>query len=94
MRAAIRAEFGPAAASPVDAVRPGAPRFLVVQGSCDRVVPAAQSRDFAARLRAAGDAVEYVELAGAGHGLWSCGGGRRPDSVAAVVDRLAAFLSS
>lgn len=93
MRTAIQAEFGGADASPVDAVRRGAPPFLIVQGSCDKVVPAAQSRALAARLRAAGDAVDYLEVPGAGHGLWSCGGRRRPESVAAMVARVAAFLS-
>lgn len=96
LRAAIGAEFGAAAAgaSPVDHVASGEPRFLVVQGACDAVVPAAQSRELVARLRAAGDPVDYVEVPGAGHGLWTCGGRGRPAAVTGVIDRVAAFLSS
>jgi acetyl esterase/lipase len=94
LRAAIKAEFGARDGSPVDAVHAGAPPFLVVQGACDTVVPPAQSRELVTTLRAAGDATEYIEVAGAGHGLWACGGGPRPPAVGAVAERVAAFLLS
>ena len=91
--AAIRAEFGSLDGSPVDHVGPGDPPFLVVQGACDSVVAPAQSRELVARLRAAGDSVDYVEVPGAGHGLWSCRGGPRPPAVEPVIERVAAFLT-
>lgn len=42
--------------------------FLIIHGTQDDVVPIEQSRRLAAVLRAAGVDVEYVELAGVGHG--------------------------
>ena len=93
LRADIKREFGGAGASPVDHVRPGAPPFLVVQGACDVVVPPSQSRELVARLLGAGDRVDYVEIPGAGHGLWTCGGKGRPAAVDHALDQVAAFLS-
>ena len=55
-----------AAASPAALLPLGVPQLLV-HGALDDVVPPAQSRDYAAAARAAGDAVELVELAGADH---------------------------
>lgn len=94
LRAAIRQEFAGADGGPADHVVAGAPPFLVVQGACDAVVPPSQSRELVARLRAAGDAADLVEVQGAGHGLWSCGGGPRPPVVTSVLDRVAEFLTS
>jgi len=54
-------------ASPMHAVRDGAPPFLMVHGTIDNLVPVAQAREFADRLRSAGTDVTYVELPGAPH---------------------------
>jgi acetyl esterase/lipase len=53
-------------ASPAARLPLGLPQ-LVVHGPNDDVVPAGQSRDYAAAARAAGDEVELVEPAGADH---------------------------
>jgi acetyl esterase/lipase len=55
------------AMSPVYAVRPGAPPFLVVHGTVDNLVPVEQARRLVAALRDIGTDVTYVELAGAPH---------------------------
>lgn len=55
-----------AAASPAARLPLGVPQLLV-HGTADEIVPPAQSRSYAAAARAAGDEVELVELAGAGH---------------------------
>jgi acetyl esterase/lipase len=55
------------AMSPVHAVRPGAPPFLVVHGTVDNLVPVEQARRLVAALRDVGSEVTYVELAGAPH---------------------------
>jgi acetyl esterase/lipase len=55
------------AMSPVHAVRPGAPPFLVVHGTVDNLVPVEQARRLVAALREVGTEVTYVELAGAPH---------------------------
>ncbi|MBY0441809.1 MAG: alpha/beta hydrolase [Mycobacteriaceae bacterium] len=57
-------------ASPMTRVHAQAPPFLVIHGSRDSVVPVAQARSFAQRLRAVSDSeVGYLELPGAGHGF-------------------------
>ncbi|CAM3958808.1 alpha/beta hydrolase family protein [Smaragdicoccus niigatensis] len=53
-------------ASPCDRVPLGVPQLLI-HGHEDTLVPIDVSRAYAAAARAAGDAVELVELAGAGH---------------------------
>ncbi|HLY35702.1 MAG TPA: alpha/beta hydrolase [Candidatus Limnocylindria bacterium] len=55
-----------AAASPLERVPLGLPQ-LVVHGDRDDTVPVAMSRAYVEAGRAAGDVVEYVELAGVGH---------------------------
>jgi acetyl esterase/lipase len=61
---------GYAAASPIDQVHPDAPPFLVIHGSHDSLVPAAESRAFVAALRKVSrDAVAYAEIPGATHGF-------------------------
>jgi dipeptidyl aminopeptidase/acylaminoacyl peptidase len=55
-----------AAASPIERVPLGIPQ-LVVHGDRDDTVPVAMSRAYVEAARAAGDEVEYVELAGVGH---------------------------
>lgn len=54
-------------AAPVRQVRPGAPPFLVLHGTADRLVPFAQSEALVAALRAAGVAAELIPVAGADH---------------------------
>ncbi|RAU97290.1 alpha/beta hydrolase [Mycolicibacter senuensis] len=57
-------------ASPIARVHPEAPPFMLVHGSADTVIPVAQARAFADRLRAVSRSkVGYLELPGAGHGF-------------------------
>jgi acetyl esterase/lipase len=77
-----------AAASPVSYVAPGAPPFLLVHGTADRFVPAAQSESLAAELEKAGADVELLLLDGADH-MWSLPDG----SPAAAEKALAATVS-
>jgi acetyl esterase/lipase len=77
-----------AAASPVSFVTPGAPPFLLVHGTADRFVPAAQSETLAAELEKAGADVELLLLDGADH-MWSL----RDGSPAAAEKALAATVS-
>lgn len=58
------------AASPLFAVHPAAPPFLVLHGGQDRIVPPEQGRSFAAALAAAGVPVDLHVLPAAGHGGW------------------------
>jgi acetyl esterase/lipase len=56
------------AASPLYRVRPDAPPFLILHGRNDTLVPVADGRAFAARLREqAKNPVAYAELSGAQH---------------------------
>jgi acetyl esterase/lipase len=77
-----------AAASPISYVGPGAPPFLLVHGTADRFVPAAQSETLAAALEKAGADVELLLLDGADH-MWSLPDG----SPAAAEKALAATVS-
>lgn len=55
-------------ASPIDRVRPDLPPFFVVHGSDDSLVPIAEARAFAARLRAQSvSPVAFLELPGTQH---------------------------
>jgi acetyl esterase/lipase len=56
-------------ASPVTYAGRGAPPFLFVHGSADRVVPPSQSEALAEKLRQAGGSARVVLLEGEGHGL-------------------------
>ncbi|GAA2144931.1 hypothetical protein GCM10009825_36960 [Arthrobacter humicola] len=58
-----------AAASPVIYVSPAAPPFLLVHGTADRFVPAAQSTSLAAALEAAGADVELLLIEDSDH-MW------------------------
>jgi alpha-L-fucosidase 2 len=58
------------AASPLNAVRAGAPPFLIVQGTADVIVPSPQLRYFCKKLHDSGSECELDELPGAGHSLW------------------------
>jgi acetyl esterase/lipase len=77
-----------AAASPVTYVHPKAPPFLLVHGTADRYVPAAQSESFAAALEGAGAAVDLLLIDGADH-MWSQPGGNSAaarQAIAATID--------
>lgn len=60
-------------ASPTDLVARGDPPFIVLQGTADRLVPASQSKQFAARLRADRVPVRLVLVRGGQHGLGTPG---------------------
>lgn len=81
------------AASPITYVAPGAPPFLIVQGSADTLVPPAQSRELWSRLLAAGGKATLVEVANAGHELRPSGGAITP-TVDVVAEETVSFLAS
>ena len=56
-------------ASPARLVSGREPPFLILHGSADPCVPAAQSRSFAKILRQAGCDVQYYEVPGGDHGF-------------------------
>jgi acetyl esterase/lipase len=76
-------------ASPQTHVAPGDPPFLIVQGTDDQVVPETQSEQFAAQLRAAGDAVQFVSVLGGRHGLETPG---EDPSSSAISTMITAYL--
>jgi dipeptidyl aminopeptidase/acylaminoacyl peptidase len=53
--------------SPSTYVQPGLPPFLILQGSADQTVPAAQSLAFQKKLQAAGDDCELILIPDAQH---------------------------
>ena len=72
-------------ASPIARVRPDAPPFLIVHGGSDTVIPVAQAREFADRLREASrSTVGYLEVPGAQHGFDLADGARTPSVVTAI----------
>ncbi|MFJ4029573.1 alpha/beta hydrolase fold domain-containing protein [Paenarthrobacter sp. NPDC089989] len=77
-----------AAASPISYVHPDAPPFLLVHGTADRFVPAAQSESLAEKLEKAGTDVELLLLDDADH-MWRLENG----SPAAADKALAATVS-
>ncbi|MGO4146447.1 alpha/beta hydrolase fold domain-containing protein [Paenarthrobacter sp. YAF11_1] len=77
-----------AAASPISYVGPDAPPFLLIHGTADRFVPAAQSQSLAGELQKAGTDVELLLLEGADH-MWSLPDG----STAAAEKALSATVS-
>lgn len=82
------------AASPVAHVRPGAPPFLILQGTRDTNVPARQSDLLAGALRAARVPVTLVTVQGAGHSLVTPGQSPSPERLTATVaDFLATTLA-
>ncbi|WP_019348609.1 alpha/beta hydrolase, partial [Mycolicibacterium conceptionense] len=65
------------AASPIARIHPDAPPFLLIHGTGDSVIPVAQARSFADRLKAVSRAVvSYIELPGAGHAFDMTDGAR------------------
>lgn len=77
-----------AAASPISYVGPAAPPFLLIHGTADRFVPAAQSESLASELAKAGADVELLLIDGADH-MWSTADG----GSAAAEKALAATVS-
>jgi acetyl esterase/lipase len=80
-----------AAASPSSYVHPGAPPFLIVQGSADTLVPPAQSVELRDRLVAAGDSATLILVANAGHEL-SRGGAAISPGVDTLTTETVTFL--
>ncbi len=74
-------------ASPVTHVTAGAPPFLLLHGTADRLVPCAQSEQLATALREAGVPVEFEAVDGAGH-IW-----QGSDDVDGIVDRSVRYLA-
>ena len=78
------------AASPLSYVHAGAPPFLLIHGTADRFVPAAQSTSLARALEGAGNAVELLLLEGADH-MWASpdgNSGAAEQAIAATIDFL------
>ncbi len=80
-----------AAASPISFVSPGAPPFLLIHGTADRFVPAAQSQSLATELRNAGADVELLLIVGADH-MWSLPDGSPAAAEKAVAATVSFFL--
>ena len=80
------------AISPLNHVRAGLPPFLLIHGDADQTVPIRQSRDFQARLLAAGVPCELMIIPGAGHGFlnWEQ---FSPDYTSRMVDWLKKTLA-
>jgi alpha-L-fucosidase 2 len=57
------------AASPISAVRPGLPPFLLIHGDDDAQVPFAQSVDFQKAMQAAGNQCDLIKISGGAHGM-------------------------
>jgi alpha-L-fucosidase 2 len=55
--------------SPINQMRPGLPPFLQIHGDKDDKVPLAQSVNFEAKMKAAGNRCETIVIAGGGHGM-------------------------
>jgi acetyl esterase/lipase len=72
-------------ASPITYPAKGAPPFLFFHGSADTVVPPDQSRDFCAKLQAAGVSARVVLLENEGHG-W------RGDKLLDTISQMVAFF--
>ena len=73
-------------ASPIDLVHPDAPPFLVVHGTHDSLVPAAESRHFVEALLSVDAAVEYLPVLAAQH-AFDVLGGIRTRLLAAQIER-------
>lgn len=77
-----------AAASPITFVHPDAPPFLLIHGTADRFVPAAQSESLGRELKKAGADVELLLIDNADH-MWRL----KDESPAAADKALAATVS-
>ncbi len=74
-------------AAPLSQVHPGAPPFLLVHGTADRLVPFAQSEQLLAALTAAGVDARLVPVPGADHIFAGS------DEVDAIVDMSVQYLA-
>ena len=81
------------AASPVTYIGPGAPPFLVVQGTKDGIVPPSQSSELVGLLKKAGDMATLVTVQNAGHGLVPVGSGPVTPDIPTVAADVARFLT-
>ncbi len=81
-------------ASPITYVSKDDPPFLVVQGAQDTVVPLSQSREFVARLKAAGVPVIFIVVRNAGHGLAPTEQGPMTPNPVAVLGSVADFFTA
>jgi acetyl esterase/lipase len=80
-------------ASPITYVAPGAPPFLILQGTEDRMVRPRQSAKLAQRLRSAGVPTTLIEVQGTEHTLDTPGQRPSPDELTAtVIDFFVAML--
>ncbi len=77
-------------ASPITYVGPGDSPFLILQGTADHIVPAAQSEDLAQRLEADHVPTELDLVARGAHGLGTPGEDPSPGQIDA---RIVSFLS-
>ena len=78
------------AGSPMDRVGPDGPPFMIVHGANDSLVPVAEAREFARRLRGVShEPVMYAELPGAQHAFEVFRSVRTAHTVGAVADFLA-----
>ena len=57
------------ATSPITDVKPGLPPFLLLHGDADKTVPLQETRNFQAKLKAAGVRADLIVIPGAPHGL-------------------------
>ncbi len=71
--------------SAVDYVRPGAPPFLILQGTDDEVIPFQQSVELVQGLQVAGDSVRFVPVANGPHPLTSDSQTPTPSQLAQMV---------
>lgn len=77
-------------ASPDTYVAPGAPPFMMLQGTEDPMVKSHQTAEFAARLHAVGASVTLLQVRGAGHQLDTSAQHPTPGE---LTDTVVAFLT-
>lgn len=81
-------------ASPVTHIHPGAPPFLILQGTRDTDMLIRQSQTLTDRLHAAHDPATLITVQGAGHSLVTPGQSPTPEQLTkTVIDFLASTLS-
>ena len=75
--------------SPINHLRREMPTVLLLHGDADPVLPVASARAFAAKAKALGAPLTYVEVAGGNHGF------RTADdpTAAGIIDRVRRFLA-
>jgi acetyl esterase/lipase len=72
-------------ASPITYVAPGAPPFLILQGSEDPAIRPRQSAALAQRLQSAGVPVHLIEVRGTGHTMSTVGQQPSPDRLTSTI---------